>query len=220
MPETTPDPAVVKSMPIVSSRDRILLSAKRLFAHNGFENTSTVAIAREAGTSESQLMKHFGSKQGLLGAIFERGWAAIIERIQAAPRAASPVDRLLRMLDAMIIEVNNDPDLKELTALEARRVRKDNHEVLMSRGYRQFAEMVSATLGEMRDQGHLRSDVSLDALRAAILGMTEGLLRDQVVAKRSDCTADYNFDDIRKVLEMLVPALGNEAAPPLWAANR
>ena len=53
----------------ISSHDRILLAGKHLFAQNGFENTSTVAIAREAGTSESQLMKHFGSKQGLLIAI-------------------------------------------------------------------------------------------------------------------------------------------------------
>jgi len=82
MPDILPDAAVVKTMPPVSSHDRILMSAKRLFARNGYENTSTVAIAREPD-SESQLMKHFGSKQGLLAAIFDRGWASIIERVQA-----------------------------------------------------------------------------------------------------------------------------------------
>jgi len=60
----------------------------------------------------------------------------------------------------------------------------------------------------------------LDAVRAAILGMTEGLLRDQVVAKRSECHADYTFDDIRKILEIMVPALGSEAVQPLKAVNR
>ena len=35
-----------------SSHDRILQAAKRLFAQQGYENTSTVAIARDAGTSE------------------------------------------------------------------------------------------------------------------------------------------------------------------------
>ncbi|MGZ4834111.1 MAG: TetR/AcrR family transcriptional regulator, partial [Terriglobales bacterium] len=49
-----------------SSRERILHAAKQLFSSRGYENTSTVAIARLAGTSESQLMKHFGSKEGLL----------------------------------------------------------------------------------------------------------------------------------------------------------
>jgi len=54
-----------------SSHDRILMAAKQLFASRGYENTSTVAIARLAGTSESQLMKHFGSKEGLLEEIFD-----------------------------------------------------------------------------------------------------------------------------------------------------
>ena len=49
-------------VPVLSSHDRILAAAKRLFASQGYEATSTMAIARLAGTSESQMMKHFGSK--------------------------------------------------------------------------------------------------------------------------------------------------------------
>ena len=213
------DSTSVASVPAVSSRDRILLSAKHLFARNGYENTSTVAIAREAGTSESQLMKHFGSKQGLLAAIFDHGWASIIERVQSSNRAASPSDRLLAMLGAMIAEVDGDLELKELVALEARRVRKDNRDVLMSRGYHQFAELLYTVLGEMRNQGQLRGDLNLDAVRSAIMGMTEALLRDQVVAKRSECRADYNSSDLRKVLEVLIPALAEETSQPLKAVN-
>jgi TetR/AcrR family transcriptional regulator, repressor for uid operon len=217
MPEI--DSPVVASMPAVSSRDRILLSAKHLFARNGYENTSTVAIAREAGTSESQLMKHFGSKQGLLAAIFDRGWANIIERVHAAQHASSASERLSWMLDALILEVESDLELKELAALEARRVRKDNRDVLISRGYQQFAEMVHSALSEMRDQGQIRADLHLDAVRSAIMGMTEALLRDQVVARRSELRADYHSADIRKMLDILIPSLSAESARPLKAVN-
>lgn len=213
MPETTPNATVVAPMGPVSSRDRILHSGKHLFSQNGYENTSTVAIAREAGTSESQLMKHFGSKQGLLAAIFDRGWANIIERVQASRAPVSPSERLLAMLDALIREVESDPELKELIALEARRVRKDSRDVLMSRGYRQFADLLQGTLTEMRNQGQLREDANLDAVRVAIMGMTEGLLREQVVAKRSECHANYSSADIRKLLETIIPALSQEAQP-------
>jgi len=41
--------------------ERILKTAKALFAEGGFENTSTISIARMAQTSESQIIKHFGS---------------------------------------------------------------------------------------------------------------------------------------------------------------
>jgi AcrR family transcriptional regulator len=205
--------------PPLSSRDRILMAGKRLFARNGYENTSTVAISREAGTSESQMMKHFGSKQGLLAAIFDRGWATIAERVQVAQKSTSLSQRLFGTLEAIAIELDNDSDLKEIMLLEAWRVRKDNRDVLLSQGYHRFAEVVDGILSEMRSRGQVRSDVNLQAVRAAFIGMTEGLLRDQVVAKRSEFVANYNFDDVRRVLEVVVAALREQQPQSLKAVN-
>src|ERR1700735_1332836 len=134
MPESAIEgPAAAVPNP-TSSHDRILFAGKRLFARNGYENTSTVAIAREAGTSESQLMKHFGSKQGLLAAILDRGWANTIKRVEGTQSRHSPADRLVAAIEAMVVELENDLELKELVTLEACRVRKDNRDVVMSRG--------------------------------------------------------------------------------------
>jgi len=207
-------------MPPLSSHDRILMSAKRLFALNGYENTSTVAIAREAGTSESQLMKHFGSKRGLLAVILDRGWNSIMARVQTLPANSAPVDRLSYVLEAFVTELENDPDLKNLMVLESGRVRKDNRDVMIGPGFQQFTESVSAMLTEMRDQGQIRSDLNLDAVRAAIVGITEGLLRDQVLAQRSQFHASYSSDDLRKVLGALISAFTAEALrQPLKAVN-
>jgi len=189
----------------LSSHDRILRAAKRLFAQNGYENTSTVAIAREAGTSESQLMKHFGSKQGLLVAIFDRGWASMNERIKTINHS-SPADRLLSVLKAITVELENDPELKVLSALESRRVRKDSNEVVLTRGSHQYRELLDRILIDMRNEGQIRSDVNLDAVRAAIVGMAEGMWRDQVLAGRSEMRANYGFDDMQKVMEILIGA--------------
>lgn len=208
----------MKPLLIPSSRDRILAAAKQLFARNGYENTSTVAIAREAGTSESQLMKHFGSKQGLLSSIFDQGWQNIGRRVQVVNNGGSPADRLLAILEAVIIELEQDPELKELMMLEARRVRKDNIDVLLSRGFRQFTEVMDGILTDMRHEGQLRPDVNIDAVRAAYVGMVEGMLRDQVVAGRSGLQATYGYDDVRKVLEIMVPAF-TEHAQPVKAAH-
>jgi len=198
-----------------SSRERILLAAKHLFAHNGYENTSTVAIARDAGTSESQLMKHFGSKQGLLIAILDRGWAGIVQRVQALS-GRDNAGRLFGMLEAIVIAMEGDEELKDLMTLESRRVRKDGRDVLMSRGYRQFAELFDAVLSDMRRDRQIRADLNLEAVRAALIGMTESLLRDQVVAVRSDVRAGFGFDDVREVLQALMPAL---AGSPFKSAN-
>src|ERR1041385_9276917 len=81
-----------------SSRNRILVTAKTLFASLGYDNTSTAVIARNAGTSESQLMKHFGGKAGLLDAIFTEGWAALKPEFDNNLQSIeSPAERLRRI---------------------------------------------------------------------------------------------------------------------------
>ena len=201
----------------VSSHDRLLLAAKRLFAEQGYENTSTVAIAREAGTSESQLMKHFGSKQGLLVAIFDRGWTAMSERIKMIPQG-SPADRLLSVLQAITFEFEKDPELKILSALESRRVRRDSNEIVLTHGVRQYRDLLDRILQDMRNEGQLRADVNLHAVRAAVIGMAEGLWRDQVVAKRSELRADYSFEEAHKVLGLLIGAFQEPPFPQAKAS--
>jgi AcrR family transcriptional regulator len=215
-----PDAASTALTPTLSSRNRLLNAGKELFARNGFENTSTVTIAREAGTSESQLMKHFGSKQGLLTSIFERGWESIADRVRVAAHNDAPPVRLFGVLEAVAIELENDPDLKDLMMLEARRIRKDNHEVLVSRGFQHFASTVGEILNDMRRQGQLRPDLNLDAVRAAVVGMMEGLIRDRVVAKRSEFRANYGFEDVKKVLEILVMAVSGDGVRSPKAVNK
>ncbi len=216
MPEVVANPPTVKpSAP--SSRERILFAGKSLFAQDGYENTSTVAIAREAGTSESQLMKHFGSKQGLLSAILERGWTSIMARVQALPAGAQPRERLFGMLEAIVIESENDLQLKKLMTLEARRVRKDSRDVLMGRSYQQYVDLMGTVLSDMRAAGQIRRDLNLGAVRSAFIGMIENLLRDQVAAERSELRAGYAFDDVRHLIEVLLLGLAGGAQPVKYA---
>ena len=80
-----------KTLVIPSSRGRLRESAKALFADRGFEDTTTAAICRLAGTSQSQLIKHFTHKQGLVEAIFEHAWEQINPAVRlATENIASP----------------------------------------------------------------------------------------------------------------------------------
>jgi len=215
-----PEITAMKTMPPVSSHDRILMSAKRLFACNGYENTSTIAIAREAGTSESQLMKHFGSKQGLLSAIFEGGWENIGHRVRSAGQNAAGGNRLFAALEALALELETDPELKDLITLESHRIRKDTRDVLMTQGFQRFVDEIEGILEDMRRRGQIGADISLEAVRAAVIGMTEGLLRDPVVARRSGTPAHYNFEDMRKTLGVLLGAFDSNGSQPAKAVAR
>ncbi|HXB19953.1 MAG TPA: helix-turn-helix domain-containing protein, partial [Candidatus Solibacter sp.] len=98
-----------KVHPEASSRDRMIAVARRLFSSSGYENTTTVAIAREARTSESQLVKHFGSKEGLLEAIFDEGWARLRMQMANVQAIISPRERLKAIMREVLQVFAEDP---------------------------------------------------------------------------------------------------------------
>jgi AcrR family transcriptional regulator len=190
-----------------SSRDRILAAAKQLFAARGYENTSTVAIARLAGTSESQLMKHFGSKEGLLECIFDSGWENLTAHIAALQQIPSPDKRLHALLDATLAGLERDPELKQLMLLEGRRIRREGRMVLMTNGFLAYVSVIDGILAEMRAAGQLRADLNPQAVRSGLVGMFEGILRDQLLAEKADFPSSANVTDLRQLFEIIIPAL-------------
>jgi len=188
-----------------SPRHRLLKAAKTLFARRGYENASTSAIARAAGTSESQLMKYFGSKEGLLEAIFDASWEDIngkVREVLAEP--CSPAEKLDALADVMVSALESDPEIMLLMLLEGRRVRKEGQQVAISQGYREFVRLTDGVLRQARAAGHLRRHLQADAVRSALVGMVEGLMRDRVLAARSDFPAHYSSKQIRTLVQTVL----------------
>ena len=195
------------TVPAKSSHDRILEAAKRLFATRGYENTSTVNIARMAGTSESQLMKHFGSKEGLLEAIFEQGWEQMSYYFRGIEELKSPAEKMQALLDLVVNALERDKELKELMLLEGRRVRKEGRMILMTEGYLRFVRVLDGIVAQMKDAGMLRPEMNAQALRSGLTGAFEGMLRDQVLAQRMGFPAAYGVQEMRAVFNVIIGAM-------------
>lgn len=56
----------------ISTRDKILESAIKLFAEKGFSGTTTREIAEKAGVNEALIFRYFSTKRDLYSAIIER----------------------------------------------------------------------------------------------------------------------------------------------------
>ena len=193
----------------LSSHDRILLSARALFSSQGYENATTSAIARMAGTSESQLIKHFGSKEGLLAAIFDQSWQRFAKGLeQALPKCETPYDKMRALIDLILDAMERDRDLRTLMLLEGRRIRKHGSMVVLTDGFLNMVATLDRLLTEMRDSGQLRPDLNVQAVRSALIGAYEGLLRDQILADRGNYPASYGSEDLRKVLQIVLDCFG------------
>lgn len=189
----------------LSSHDRILQAGRELFSGDGYENTTTSAIARRAGTSESQLIKHFGSKEGLLEAIYDHAWQRMAQGLRHVQEShSSPLERLRALTDLMIGALEQDKEISTLMLLEGRRIRKHGHQVLLTRGFQQVLGVVDGVLREMRDAGLLRQDLNPEAVRSALIGAFEGLLRDQLLAERAGFPAHYDGAELRAAFKAVL----------------
>lgn len=99
--------------PTAETARRILDAAELLFVERGFAATSLRAIASSAGVNLAATHYHFGSKKGLLGAVFHRRVAPINEQRLAG------LDQLLRSGQALttrnILEVFFHPFIQDDT---------------------------------------------------------------------------------------------------------
>jgi TetR/AcrR family transcriptional regulator of autoinduction and epiphytic fitness len=185
---------------MTSSRERLREAAKTLFAERGYEATSTAAICRVAGTSQSQLIKHFTNKQGLLEAIFEFAWEQINPAIRLATESTpNPRDKLRILTDMVLGFLEKDRALRTLFLLEGRRIRGDGHMVVLVPGFLEFIKIMDGILKELSARGELVPNLHPQAFRSGLFGAVEGLLRDQLLAKPSRFPASYSDADIRAI---------------------
>ncbi len=201
----------VTQLPVIdsssSSRERMMQAAKHLFARKGFGKATTIEIVRLAGTSDSQLIKHFGSKEGLLEAIFNEGWSRIGSSLEQLDSLPSPRKKLEAIVQVMLTELNQDQFLKQLLLFEGRRIHKDGRLVLASEGFFHFVGKIDAVLAELRLKGDLHSGLNLRAVRSSLMGIMEGLLRDQILGTVTDYPAGFTDAEMLQTFNAFVSGL-------------
>ncbi len=196
---------------VVPVRDRLLEAGKLLFSIHGFENTSTAVIARQANTSESQLIKHFGSKEGLLESIFDEGWKTLEFIPQTIKVLQSPIDRLRMIFELVLQALERDQALKELMLFEGRRIRRagSGSDILITGGYLRFITLVEQVIADIMKTSDLGQKLSASAIASALIGMFESMLRDQVMSRRMNLHPSSTPEELRIIFDLfLVRLLG------------
>ncbi len=100
-----------------STQTRILDSAEYLFSGNGVNGASLRAIVAHAGVNTAAVHYHFGSKNGLLEAVFARRTVPIAEeRLKLLAKCREGVGLGLFLADRLVaahggrIDVESGPD--------------------------------------------------------------------------------------------------------------
>lgn len=188
-----------------SSRARLIAAAKALFAHAGFEQSSTAAIARDAGTSESQLVRYFGTKAGLLEAIFDEAWTPLNARVHdLLADASSGRAAVGGVLSAVLAAFERDDQLATIFLFEGRRIRGGEHEVKLSSGFLEFTDIIHRLIRRGQKDGSFAPGYDSKALAAALMGAAEAMVRERVLARRAGTTKTYSDKQVQRIFEAML----------------
>jgi AcrR family transcriptional regulator len=151
---------------VSGSRERILASARELFARNGFGNTSIRAVAADAGVDAALVHHYFGTKQQLFAAATE---LPIDPMVVLGPVRETPVDQLGRTLPELLLPLWDSQSGTGLIA--AMRSMLTGTEVPLARSF--FRDIVVAELAHRIDEpdgtGVLRAEFAASQLMGIVV---------------------------------------------------
>jgi len=139
-----------------ATRSQLIEVATRLFAAQGYEDTSIDAVLREAGVSRGSLYHHFASKEALFEAVLEDVEAKVGERTLAATAGADGPVAALRAGCLEWIRVAGDPVVQRILLIDAPSVL--GWERWRAMGERPLG-FIKAVLQLVADEGRMRPDL-------------------------------------------------------------
>ena len=154
-----------------NKREQILEAAKTLFSRNGFQATTTDAIAKEAGLAVGTIYNYFGNKEEILTAIFREASQRRARFWEAAERAtASPRERIALFVEKHFADIAADPRAGAIL------VQCLDCKVAGIREFRaDLRKRLEANLLEAAAQQEIAGDIEVIAV--STMGMLEGLVR-------------------------------------------
>ena len=136
----------------VKSRELVLDAAERVMAEHGYEAATVARVVEEAGIPLSSVYHYFGSKEGILLAVMERGADRFFTGLPLwNRRAGRPAKHLAAVLEGTVRTLERHPHfLRLLIVLAAQPPAVDDGEV-------------QAVIGRIRDQARqlLRTQIGL-----------------------------------------------------------
>jgi AcrR family transcriptional regulator len=179
------------------TRDRILQTAQRLFAAQGFDGTTTRDLAAAANVAEGTLFRHFPNKKAILVEVATQGWVEILTDLltelsemgsykaiaQVMRRRMWNMKKNADMMRVCFMEAQFHPDLRDRIQIEVigkmTNVAEAFFQEAMDKGiYRQMdAKLVSKVfLGMFAVAGFSNETIaSPDASPQELQAMAEGL---------------------------------------------
>jgi AcrR family transcriptional regulator/transposase len=157
------------------TREVILTVASNLFATHGYHGTTTREIAQGVGIRQPSLFHHFDSKAAIMQALLESDIGrTIADRERLARANESAASRLFRYILREVSHIATSP--YNVAGIYSEEVRTTPELAVWYAKRRRLHRVIDRIVTDGQHAGEFSSDVSVDLVRAEILGTLERAL--------------------------------------------
>jgi len=191
------------------TRERIINSAKKLFADQGYQKTTIVDISRRAGLSEAALYEYFQGKEALLLMIPDLWVSELVRDLdEQLFGVKGTVNKLRKYLWWYMRRVEQSPLDAKIVYLFL----KTNANFLYSEVYsnvKNFYAYLVDIFEEGRKTGEMKADLDSRAARDIFVGTMDHIISRWLLKDMS-----YSlFDNLENTFELMVDAFKATHAP-------
>ena len=108
----------LKPQEVEQRRREIIDAARTCFLRNGFHQTTTDEICREAAITPGGLYHYFGSKEEIISAVIEDAAHDTVQNLRSAAEASGDARTAVQALAALFFQWVRDPQLDNVTRLD------------------------------------------------------------------------------------------------------
>jgi len=110
--------AKLKPQEVEQRRREIIEAARVCFLRNGFHQTTTDEICREAAITPGGLYHYFGSKEEIISAVIEDAAHTTVQNLRTTAEASGDVRTAVQALASLFFQWIRDPQLDSVTRLD------------------------------------------------------------------------------------------------------
>jgi len=176
-------PLTLRERRAQETRQLILDAASRLFAVQGYGQTSVDAIIAEAGLSKGAFYHHFAGKEIVFKALLEDRQRRCAEQMADAVKPASSRREAIERLVSVSFEFNeSDPDWVRLYFEFCVQATRDGFaREIVAASLRECRHIIAGMLSIGREGGIVRPDLDADAAALLLVGVFDGIALHRAV---------------------------------------
>lgn len=157
-------------------REQIIQSALRIIAEKGARNLTTAAIAKDAGMSEANIYRHFGSKAEIISEAVAKigaGLRANIDSVSKKGGTASPVEQLKNLFMLHLGYVEKNEGIPRLVFSEEVHAGDNMLKQKLLESVDSYAARIELLLKEGQKTGSIKTGINPWATAKMFIGMVQ-----------------------------------------------